>query len=86
MNTEELLLREFEEGAIPYSYLVRPECFESNYPERFLISRLDFEQLKSDYPEEVQGMVYEEYCMTEHECWSDMLKVLCAPEWIKPVH
>ena len=66
----ELLL--LEDGTCEKSECLRIE--ESDDPLKNIVSREEFEQLKGEHSEEVEGVTYEEYCETERECWNEMLK------------
>ena len=52
------------------------EGYERNNPSFYVVSREEYDSLKKEKAEEVEGLSYDEYCALESECWHDMLSTL----------
>jgi hypothetical protein len=79
MNTKQIL------NILPIGRELREENVYKNNPSRYVVSVLEFEQMKEEKFKDVDGLSYEEYCEIESECWNEMLKEQLKPLWEKSI-
>jgi hypothetical protein len=52
------------------------EGYEMKNPSFYVVSREEYESLKKEHANEVEGLSYDEYCALESECWHGLLSTL----------
>jgi len=79
MNTKQEL------NILPVGRELHEENIYRKNPSRYVVSVLEFEQMKQEKFKDVEGLSYEEYCELESECWNEMFKEQLKPLWEKSI-
>jgi hypothetical protein len=55
---------------------LKRENYDKKNPSHYVVSREEFEELKKQNDEDVEGLDYEEFCEVERESWTDHVRMV----------